>query len=160
VDVRDHVDRGDDPKSVVQEEHHLRIPVVGGQRPAVGEYDGLATSPVSEKYRRPLLRRDGTYRRASIRVRTLGVRIERFCVGQSKRIGRSDYGDATSITTYPVNSIVYVLPPRMERQAMALQVSQGQSNAAENREWVGRAIEAIIDPGAICYSIDGDARRA
>ncbi len=38
--VRDH------PIAMLQEEQHLRVPVVGGQRPAVAEHDRLTRSPV------------------------------------------------------------------------------------------------------------------
>src|ERR1700681_1251933 len=37
---------GDDPIAVAQEEQHLRVPVIGRQRPAMAEYDGLASAPV------------------------------------------------------------------------------------------------------------------
>ena len=37
---------GDDPKTLVQEEHHLRVPVIGRQRPAMAEHDGLTFTPV------------------------------------------------------------------------------------------------------------------
>ena len=37
---------GDDAKAVVEEEQHLRVPVVGRQRPAVAEHDRLARAPV------------------------------------------------------------------------------------------------------------------
>src|SRR5262249_50027921 len=36
----------DDPIAVIQEKHHLRVPVVGAQWPAVAENDWLACSPV------------------------------------------------------------------------------------------------------------------
>src|SRR5438067_2365287 len=36
----------DDAIAVLEEEHHLRVPVVGGEWPAVGEDDGLAGTPV------------------------------------------------------------------------------------------------------------------
>ena len=37
---------GDDAIAVVQEEQHLRVPVVGRQRPAVAEHDRLPAAPV------------------------------------------------------------------------------------------------------------------
>src|SRR5207302_4854869 len=37
---------GDDAIAVLQKEHHLRVPVVGGQRPAVAKDDGLTFTPV------------------------------------------------------------------------------------------------------------------
>jgi hypothetical protein len=37
---------GDDPEAVVQEEHHLGIPIVGRQRPAMAEHDRLPRAPV------------------------------------------------------------------------------------------------------------------
>jgi hypothetical protein len=36
----------DDPIAVQEKEHHLRVPVIGRQGPAVAEDDGLAASPV------------------------------------------------------------------------------------------------------------------
>src|SRR5580698_2794379 len=36
----------DDAIALFQEEHHLVVPVVGGERPAVRENDGLAGAPV------------------------------------------------------------------------------------------------------------------
>ncbi len=38
--VRDHA------KALRQEEHHLRVPIVGAQRPAVVEHDGLPAAPI------------------------------------------------------------------------------------------------------------------
>src|SRR5258708_37499035 len=35
-----------DAIAVIQEEHHLRVPVIGRQRPPVAEYDGLSLAPV------------------------------------------------------------------------------------------------------------------
>src|SRR5213593_2220497 len=37
---------GDDAKAVFEEEQHLRVPVVGRQRPAVAEHDRLTFAPV------------------------------------------------------------------------------------------------------------------
>src|SRR5216117_2237811 len=37
---------GDDAIAVVEEEQHLRVPVIGRQRPAVAEDDGLSFTPV------------------------------------------------------------------------------------------------------------------
>jgi hypothetical protein len=37
---------GDDAIAVQQEEHHLGVPVIGRQRPAMAEHDGLTASPV------------------------------------------------------------------------------------------------------------------
>src|SRR5882724_576686 len=37
---------GDDAIAVIQEEHHLRVPIVGAQWPAVTEDDGLAFAPI------------------------------------------------------------------------------------------------------------------
>src|SRR5258708_24631067 len=36
----------DDAIYLRQEEHHLRVPVIGRQGPAVMEYDGLAAAPI------------------------------------------------------------------------------------------------------------------
>src|SRR5215475_7439988 len=41
---------GDDPKTAIEEEQHLRIPVVGRQRPTVAEDDGLSRTPVFVEY--------------------------------------------------------------------------------------------------------------
>src|SRR5580658_3878223 len=37
---------GYDAEAVVEEEHHLSVPIIGGQRPAVAKYDGLTLAPV------------------------------------------------------------------------------------------------------------------
>src|SRR4029077_2317652 len=37
---------GDDAIAVFEEEQHLRVPVIGRQRPAVAEHDRLAFAPV------------------------------------------------------------------------------------------------------------------
>ena len=37
---------GDDMIAVVEEEQHLRVPVIGRQRPAMTEHDGLTFAPV------------------------------------------------------------------------------------------------------------------
>jgi hypothetical protein len=37
---------GDDPVAVQQEEHHLGVPVIGRQRPAMAEHDRLTFPPV------------------------------------------------------------------------------------------------------------------
>src|SRR5258706_14510786 len=37
---------GDDAIAVIEEEQHLRVPVIGRQRPAMAEYDGLTFAPV------------------------------------------------------------------------------------------------------------------
>src|SRR4029453_16090906 len=48
----------DDAVPLVQEEHHLRVPVVGGQRPAVAEDDRLSRSPVLVVDLRAVIRGD------------------------------------------------------------------------------------------------------
>src|SRR5260370_17033875 len=37
---------GYDAIAVVEEEQHLRVPIIGRQRPAVAEHDGLTPAPV------------------------------------------------------------------------------------------------------------------
>ncbi len=37
---------GDDAIAVIEEEQHLRVPVIGRQRPAMAEHDGLTFAPV------------------------------------------------------------------------------------------------------------------
>ena len=49
---------GDDPVAVLEEEQHLGVPVVGGQRPAVAEDDRLARSPVLVEDLRAVCRGD------------------------------------------------------------------------------------------------------
>ena len=46
---------GDDAIAVIEEEQHLRVPVVGRQRPAVAEHDGLTLAPVLVEDLRPSL---------------------------------------------------------------------------------------------------------
>ena len=37
---------GDHAIALIQEEQHLRVPVIGRQRPAMAEHNGLAGTPV------------------------------------------------------------------------------------------------------------------
>src|SRR2546426_11746419 len=37
---------GYDAIAVLEEEHHLRVPIIGRQRPAMAEHDGLTLAPV------------------------------------------------------------------------------------------------------------------
>src|ERR1700674_2417717 len=37
---------GDDAIAMTKEEHHLRIPVIGGERPAMAEHDLLTFAPI------------------------------------------------------------------------------------------------------------------
>src|ERR1700678_3994037 len=53
---------GDDPKAVIQEEKELRVPIIGGERPAVRKHDGSPAAPVFVKYRNPVFGRDGAHR--------------------------------------------------------------------------------------------------
>jgi hypothetical protein len=48
----------DDAIAVVEEEQHLRVPVVGRQRPAVGEHDRLSLAPVLVENFGAVARRD------------------------------------------------------------------------------------------------------
>jgi len=52
---------GDDAIAVVEEEHHLCVPIVGRQRPAVAENDRLALAPVFVIDLRPVFSRDRTH---------------------------------------------------------------------------------------------------
>lgn len=49
---------GDHAKALVEEEQHLRVPLVGRERPAVVKDDGLALAPVLEEDLRPVGRLD------------------------------------------------------------------------------------------------------
>jgi hypothetical protein len=48
----------DDPIAVIQEEHHLRVPVVSSQRPTMGEHDRLAAALILVENRDSILRRE------------------------------------------------------------------------------------------------------
>ncbi len=54
----------DHPIAVIEEEHHLRVPVVGRQRPAMAEHDGLTRAPVLVVDLDAVLRRDIALMRA------------------------------------------------------------------------------------------------
>ena len=64
---------GDDAIAAIQEEQHLRIPVIGRQRPAVAEHDGLPFAPVLVKDLNAVFGRDRTHERDS----PFGWRVER-----------------------------------------------------------------------------------
>ena len=52
---------GDDPETVAEEKHHLRVPIIGRQRPAVAKHDGLTLAPVLVEDFRAVLRLDCTH---------------------------------------------------------------------------------------------------
>src|SRR6202030_4621668 len=49
---------GYDAIAVVKKEQHLRIPIIGRQRPAVAKHDGLTFAPVLVVDLRPIFRRN------------------------------------------------------------------------------------------------------
>ena len=53
---------GDDAIAVLEEEQHLRVPIIGRQRPAVAEDDGLPLAPVFVVDLRAVLRCNRTHR--------------------------------------------------------------------------------------------------
>jgi len=50
---------GYDAIAVIEEEKHLRVPVIGRQRPAMAEHDGLTFAPVLVEDLNAILGRDG-----------------------------------------------------------------------------------------------------
>src|SRR5215216_132336 len=52
---------GDDAIAVLEEEQHLRVPVIGRQGPAVAEHDGLTASPVLKEDVRTIRGSDRTH---------------------------------------------------------------------------------------------------
>ena len=50
---------GDDAIAMMQEEQHLRVPIIGRQRPAMAEHDRLARTPVLVEDLRAVLGGDG-----------------------------------------------------------------------------------------------------
>src|SRR5438270_176825 len=59
----------DDAIAVIQEEHHLRVPVVARKRPTVRENDRLAAAPILVIELRAVFRRDGTHGSGSFSIR-------------------------------------------------------------------------------------------
>src|SRR5437899_3323991 len=53
---------GYDAIAMLEEEHHLRVPIVGRQRPAVAKHDGLTFAPVLVIDLRSVFRRDCCHR--------------------------------------------------------------------------------------------------
>ena len=49
---------GDDAKAAIEKEQHLGVPIVGRQRPAMAEDDGLACAPILVENLRAVLRGD------------------------------------------------------------------------------------------------------
>src|SRR5437762_12466928 len=56
---------GDDAKAVVDEKHHLRVPIISRQRPAVTENNGLTFAPVLVINSRPVFRRNRWHKYSS-----------------------------------------------------------------------------------------------
>src|SRR3989442_280907 len=65
---------GYDAIAVLEEEQHLRVPIVGRQWPAVAKHDGLAFAPVLVVDLRAVFRRDR--RHGLLSLVTVGVRSE------------------------------------------------------------------------------------
>src|SRR5712692_2824882 len=53
---------GYDAIAVVEEEQHLRVPIIGRERPAVAKHDGLTFAPVLVVDLRPVFRRNRRHR--------------------------------------------------------------------------------------------------
>jgi hypothetical protein len=52
---------GDDAIAVIEEEQHLRVPVIGRERPAVGKHHRLTGAPILVIDFDPVLGRDGRH---------------------------------------------------------------------------------------------------
>jgi hypothetical protein len=52
---------GDHSETLAEEEYHLRVPIIGRQRPAVAKHDGLTLAPVLIEDFRAVLRLDCTH---------------------------------------------------------------------------------------------------
>ncbi len=57
---------GNDPVALAEKEHHLRIPVVRGERPAMAEDDGLSLAPVLVEDLDPVLGGDRGHQASSL----------------------------------------------------------------------------------------------
>ena len=51
----------DDAVAVLDEEQHLRVPVIGRERPAVAEHDGLSLAPILVEDLNAIFGRDGAH---------------------------------------------------------------------------------------------------
>src|SRR3989449_3785887 len=58
---------GDDAIAVLEEEQHLRVPIIGRQRPPMAEHDGLTLSPVLVEDLNAVSGRDGRHGIVSLR---------------------------------------------------------------------------------------------
>src|SRR3984957_9462887 len=61
----------DDPIAIIEEKHHLSVPVISGQRPAVAENDGLTFAPVLVENFRTVLGLDETHVSVSFRCNVI-----------------------------------------------------------------------------------------
>src|SRR3989442_15532005 len=52
---------GYDAIAVLEEEQHLRVPIIGRQRPPMAEHDGLTLPPVLVEYLNAVFGRDGRH---------------------------------------------------------------------------------------------------
>jgi hypothetical protein len=59
---------GDDAIAVIEEEQHLRVPVIGRQRPPMAEHDGLTFAPILVKDIDTVLGRDRAHLMSSFAV--------------------------------------------------------------------------------------------
>jgi len=56
---------GDDAISMIEKEHHLRVPVICRERPPMAEHDGLTSAPVLVEDLRTVFGLDDTHLTAS-----------------------------------------------------------------------------------------------
>src|SRR5581483_9477478 len=61
---------GDDPEAAIEEEQHLAVPVIGRQRPAMAEYDGLARAPILVEDRGAVFGGDGRHGSSLLEIKS------------------------------------------------------------------------------------------
>src|SRR5437016_14448853 len=112
---------GYDAIAVLEEEQHLRIPIIGRQRPAVAEHDGLTFAPVLVEDLNAVFGGDR-------------VQVEPpFTVVHAGQIGRpNDSGQSGTASPDPV---LVTRPPmkRRRRVAAAVSTARGERRAQGSR---------------------------
>src|ERR1700758_397977 len=75
---------GYDAIAVLEEEQHLRVPIIGRQRPAVAEHDGLTFAPVLVEDLNAVFGGDRSH--AGLLWRCVGARIEETFDERERRV--------------------------------------------------------------------------
>jgi hypothetical protein len=69
---------GDHAEALAEEEQHLRVPIIGRQRPAVAKHDGLTFAPILVEDLNAVFSGDRVHFERSYRLRAVAKSLKKF----------------------------------------------------------------------------------